>query len=355
MSGQPTIKDVAKLAGVSIGTVDRVLHNRGKVSERNLRAVQQAITSLNYHPSQVARALSIQKKGLKIGASFPFVEHDFWTDACSGIEEAGNHLLKFGIEVIIDKYYSYDINEQKKSIERLLSYNVNGIAMTPSSDSASMLNNLLGNDYPYCTVIDDCPNSHRLFHVGPNDYALGALMGKLALLYRPDAKIAIIAPNISLVGTSQRISGFKDKLSELNQSERLITIEKVNGSREKHSYDNIYDQTLKTIAEYPEVNVIYVTNGLTQWAAAAVAASGRQSSIDVFGHEFTNLTREFIEEGKITAALYQKPANQWLYAIKRLAYILTDTPISQNASVISTECSIITKETLPLIQIGSII
>ena len=43
MSSQPTIKDVARLSGVSIGTVDRVVHNRGKVSARNMQAVQSAI------------------------------------------------------------------------------------------------------------------------------------------------------------------------------------------------------------------------------------------------------------------------------------------------------------------------
>ena len=51
MSTQPTIKDVARLAGVSIGTVDRVVHNRGKVSAHNQQAVQSAIDSLGYRPT----------------------------------------------------------------------------------------------------------------------------------------------------------------------------------------------------------------------------------------------------------------------------------------------------------------
>ena len=86
MSNQPTIRDVARLAGVSIGTVDRVLHNRGRVSAANQAAVERAVESLRYRPSQVARALSIRRQNLKIGVSCPFVEQDFWTDACQGIE-----------------------------------------------------------------------------------------------------------------------------------------------------------------------------------------------------------------------------------------------------------------------------
>lgn len=62
MKRNPTIKDVAFEAGVSIGTVDRVLHNRGKVSENKKKAVLKAIEKLNYKPSDIARALAARKK-----------------------------------------------------------------------------------------------------------------------------------------------------------------------------------------------------------------------------------------------------------------------------------------------------
>lgn len=53
----PTIKDVARISGVFIGTVDRVLHDRGRVSSKNKEAVLQAIEQLNYRPSQIAASL----------------------------------------------------------------------------------------------------------------------------------------------------------------------------------------------------------------------------------------------------------------------------------------------------------
>ena len=57
MATQTTIKDVARESGVSIGTVDRVLHNRGRVAPEKQQAVLEAVQRLNYKPSQVARAL----------------------------------------------------------------------------------------------------------------------------------------------------------------------------------------------------------------------------------------------------------------------------------------------------------
>lgn len=354
MSNQPTIKDVARLAGVSIGTVDRVLHNRGRVSATNKAAVERAVESLHYRPSQVARALSIRRQNLKIGVSCPFVEQDFWTDACQGIEYATQNLQKFGVEVILDKYQSYDAAAQLQSIHRLLPHNIQGLVIVPARDNAQMLNDTIPNHIPFCTVVDDCPQSRRLFHVGPNDYASGRALAKQAMLYRPtDLKAAIIAPNINLEGTVQRVAGFRDKFIEDNLSDALLCICDIDGQTEKLSYENIYEKTLELIKVYPDLNAIYVTNGLTQWVAAALIAAGKQKDVYVFGHEYTNMTKEFLESGSITAIIYQKPANQWNLAIQLLfEYILGEREILE--SNINTECLLITKETLPLVQIGQI-
>ena len=56
-----TLKDVAKAAGLSVGTVSRVLNNRGYISEETRQGVYTAMERLNYQPNEVARSLSRQK------------------------------------------------------------------------------------------------------------------------------------------------------------------------------------------------------------------------------------------------------------------------------------------------------
>lgn len=310
--------------------------------------------SLHYRPSQVARALSIRRQNLKIGVSCPFVEQDFWIDACRGIEQATQTLQKFGVEVILDKYPSYEGKAQMQSIQRLLSQNVQGLVMTPARDSSRILNEVIPDNIPFCTVVDDCPQSRRLFHVGPNDYVAGRALAKQAMLYRPNhLKAAIIAPNLNLEGTIQRVAGFQDKFKEEHMEDALLCICAIDGQTEKLSYQNIYDKTIELIQTYPKLNAIYVTNGLTQWAAAAVIAAGKQKEIYVFGHEYTNMTKEFLESDPITAIIYQKPASQWHLAIHLLyEYLLGEREAPENN--INTECLLITKETLPLVQIEQI-
>lgn len=56
------IVDIAKMAGVSVGTVDRVIHNRGRVSEENRKKVQAILEMVNYQPNLMARSLASKKQ-----------------------------------------------------------------------------------------------------------------------------------------------------------------------------------------------------------------------------------------------------------------------------------------------------
>ena len=62
-----TIKQIAEMCGVSRGTVDRVLNNRGRVSEETARKVTEAVEALGYKPNAFGKALAMQKKKIRIG------------------------------------------------------------------------------------------------------------------------------------------------------------------------------------------------------------------------------------------------------------------------------------------------
>ena len=131
MSSLPTIKDVALLAGVSIGTVDRVVHNRGKVSERNMKAVQSAIDALGYRPSRIASALVKRRNDLKIGVCVPTVETEFWNNAIEGVRHAEEKLAPFGVSLVVETTSTYDFQDQKNCLLRLLAAGVNALILVP--------------------------------------------------------------------------------------------------------------------------------------------------------------------------------------------------------------------------------
>jgi len=82
-----TIKDVAKLAGVSVTTVSRILNNRGAISEKTRRKVHKAMEELDYMPNEVARSL-LKKRSNLIGVIVPYLDHPFFSRLTEAIENA---------------------------------------------------------------------------------------------------------------------------------------------------------------------------------------------------------------------------------------------------------------------------
>ena len=95
-----TIRDVAKKAKVSIGTVDRVVHNRGRVSGKTVDRVNKIIAELGYRPNLYARHLSLAKS-YTIAVLMPKPEQDsgYWEMSADGIRKAVSELKQHHVKI----------------------------------------------------------------------------------------------------------------------------------------------------------------------------------------------------------------------------------------------------------------
>ena len=350
---QATIKDIAKLAGVSIATVDRVLHGRGRVSPEALTAVTNAIETLNYKPNQIARALSARRSKIRIGLALPNVESDFWGEIIFGAEQAQKHLEPFGVELISEYSYSYEFEDQVKSIKLLLERDIQALIVTPLYDG---FGNVVGShipfSIPYATMINDLPSSNRLFHIGPDDFAIGSLAARLTDLYcQGKGNVVILAPNHSMIETQNRISGFMSLINQDNLNISVQRIVPVPGKTEQVMYNEIMKSTEECIRQFPDIDAFYVTNGLTEWCADVVAANNCQQKIKIIGHEVTQKTCTYLQNKVVHAVIYQRPALQIYNAINLMFDYLIGN-ISKPESNIISDCSIIIKENLGFSHIG---
>ena len=91
-----TVEMVAKMAGVSRGTVDRVLHHRGEVKSETAERVRQAMRELDFQPNTLGRAFSIAKKRNRIGIFLSAREPDFQEQIKQGIEDGVAYAQQLG-------------------------------------------------------------------------------------------------------------------------------------------------------------------------------------------------------------------------------------------------------------------
>jgi LacI family transcriptional regulator len=128
-----TIRDVARLSGVSPMTVSRVINHSERVSPETRRRVEQAISELGYVPSRLARGLSRQRTGT-LAVIVPDVANPFFTAIVRAAEEVAR---RADYQVILCDTRS-DLSVERDVIEELISHRVEGMVIAPVSDASAM-------------------------------------------------------------------------------------------------------------------------------------------------------------------------------------------------------------------------
>ncbi|MCK4751582.1 MAG: LacI family DNA-binding transcriptional regulator, partial [Bacteroidales bacterium] len=127
-----TIKDIARMANVSRGTVDRVIHVRGKVSKTTYKKIQLILDKLNYQPNLVAQTL---RKGeiCRLAVLLPDYKHDiFWKRPIDGVDAAAKDYSSIGVRV--DKYLFNPLRASsfRKHARSILVAGHNGLLVAPN-------------------------------------------------------------------------------------------------------------------------------------------------------------------------------------------------------------------------------
>ena len=113
-----TIKEIAELAGVSRGTVDRVLNNRGAVSEQTARKVLDIARALQYRPNRAGIVLAAQKRNLKIGVILFDNGNPFFDEVLSGVQKKARELEEYNCCVSVSRV-GFDLNAQLSAMEEM--------------------------------------------------------------------------------------------------------------------------------------------------------------------------------------------------------------------------------------------
>lgn len=139
-----TIKDVAREAGLTVGTVSRVLNNRGYISEATRNKVHQVMKELNYQPNEVARSLSKSKTNT-IGVIVPHIVHPYFAKLISNLEKAASDR---GFKILLCN--SREERERElEYLEMLKSNRVAGLVLCSATVKTESLESL---DIPVITI-----------------------------------------------------------------------------------------------------------------------------------------------------------------------------------------------------------
>ena len=113
------IVDIARMAGVSVATVDRVIHNRGKVSEENLARINEVLRRVDYRPNLIARSLASGRRYTLCAVMPRFAPGEYWADFEAGIARAEAEAVRYNVTVRRFCFDQYDRSSFESLLETL--------------------------------------------------------------------------------------------------------------------------------------------------------------------------------------------------------------------------------------------
>lgn len=208
-----TIKDVAKMAGVSSSTVSRVISNNSKISSETTKRVLKCMEELGYYPNAIARSL-VSRKSDTIGVIMPSRKEDallnpFFPEALRGITaEASNTNYDILISTTDNE------NDKLETIKKLIrTSKVDSIILMSSKINDLSIDYLVDIDFPFSIIGSPYKNLDKINHVD-NDNYMAAYELTRHLTLKNKKNIAIIAGDKELMVTKKRVEGYKKALEE---------------------------------------------------------------------------------------------------------------------------------------------
>lgn len=323
-----TIKEIATLAGVSRGTVDRVLNHRGAVNPQTEAKILEIVRKLDYKPNKAGIVLAAQKKNLKLGVVLLGIGNPFYDDVLTGVQDKAAELEGYNCSVLI-RQTEYSLRQQLDAIEELVREGINGLALSPYNDDAirEKINLLYEQGIPVVTLNTDIENSRRIAYVGSNFYRSGeTAAGLMYLMTKGEVFVGIVSGSQNVLCHTERIAGFRH-VTDSHPNIHILDI--VNNNDDE---SESYELTAGLLTAYPQINAFYFTAGGVYGGCRSIMASGRHTNMTVIANDIVPTTREFMEKGLIAATICQQPFLQGYNPLAILFTYLTtgEAPVSEN-------------------------
>lgn len=235
----PTIRDVAKLAGVSVATVSRALNNSGYVSESARKKVVEAAKELDYHPNEVARSLYQQKSKL-IGLLLPDITNPFFPAIAKGVEDSVNER---GYSLLLGNVEDDPVKE-KEYLQIFAQNNIAGVISATQGNQTDLKN--------IPVVLLDRVNNNQKYAVHSDDYS-GGKLAATAIIERNPQKVVIMVGPQSVSGSNIRLAGSEKVLKENKIPYELF-------QTASFHLDLAEETAIQFFEKYPDVDSVVASN-----------------------------------------------------------------------------------------------
>ncbi len=314
------IKDVAELAGVSVGTVDRVLHNRPNVSEDARKKVEKALKDMDYRPNVYASALAYNKKYTFCCIMPKHVSEAYWEEIEEGAMAACDKRRDFHVRVKMFYYRRYDIETCVKVTELCLKDKDDGVVALPSklADTKHITDQLHSASIPFILLDSYMPDLRPLSFFGQDSFCSGYFAGRmLMLIAQGQTEIMLMKQmkdgNVASKQQENRETGFRHYMHDHFPD---IAIEEVNLPLdvERKKYEDILEEYFET---HPNTHHCITFNSKAHLVGDFLLRTNRRD-VQIMGYDMVEKNANCVKLGSISFLIAQHGYMQGYSCIETL-------------------------------------
>ena len=319
------VHEIARRAKVSIGTVDRALHQRPGISEATRTKVLRIAEQLGYSPDLAARALAVRRTPFVVGVCIPEEIRFFYDQMRDGIFEEVRRAAHIGLDLIYKPVPTLGEGEQRQLTD-LLSEDIRGLILMPGNPNVvtPLIDAAEARGIRVVCICSDAPQSRRSTVVFTNPELQGRLAAELLSKFVTEqGDVAVITGMLRTEEHRLKVEGFRARFAQHSGSDNIACVVEAHESEEES-----YRKTRELLSQNPRLRGIYVTTVNCLPVCRAVKEHGRAGSVRLITTDLFPQMVPYFENGIIGASIYQDPYTQGQRAVRTLVdHLIQKAPI----------------------------
>lgn len=311
MQRRATVHDVARQAGVSLATVDRVLNGRPGVRPATAEKVEEAIRALDFR-RDLSASLLARARDLRVVFLIPDGKNEFMANLTAAIARRSRSAKAERLTLETHHVRALDAAALVKALEGLEPRSCDCAVIVATEDEAvhRVVDAATRRGIAVMTLVSDLPGSSRKLFIGIDNVAAGRTAASLLGRFCREGKIGLIAGSMGLRDHRERLEGFTGLLHK--EFPGLEVLGPAEGHDERSETEHLAADLL---AAHPDLAGIYNLGAGNLGLLAALEKSGRAGKVRVIAHELTDPTRAGLRSGAIDVVLDQNPDGEIRAAI----------------------------------------
>lgn len=319
------VRQIAKLANVSVGTVDRALNGRDGISATTRQCILAIAKGAGYRPDPAARALSVGRVPIRLGVCIPREIHFYFDELLRGIVTEAKRTERLGLQVVCRRPARLGMGEVERvseliesEVQALLIAPGDPVGLTPIIDEAE------GRNIRVVCVDTDATASRRSTVVRIDAEVCGRLAAELLSGFlSPKAQVAVITGMLGIEAHAQKTKAFCGQYSTLSEGGEVVEV--IEGRDEE---EEAFQECFRLLQQNKSLSGLYVTLANCLPVCRAICAQGLSGKIRLITTDLFRGMIPYFEKGTICASIHGRPFTQGEIAVRMVVdHIVNGRPL----------------------------